>query len=63
MFAIGLGVTTGSLAALRALGGDGHPVVEVVVLTVANLGVTVMRFLAMRLWIFARADDRGGALS
>lgn len=63
VFAIGLGVTTGSLAALRALGGDGHPVVEVVVLTVANLGVTVMRFLAMRLWIFARADDRGGALS
>ena len=52
VFAVGLGVTTGTLAGWRAFGGPGHPVVEVVVLTGANLLVTVMRFVAMRRWIF-----------
>jgi hypothetical protein len=30
-----------------------HPTLEVVVLTVANLLVTALRFTAMKLWIFA----------
>ncbi|MEH3034024.1 MAG: glycosyltransferase [Aeromicrobium erythreum] len=50
----GLALTSGSLAALHALGGSTHPVLEVVVLTLANLLVTVGRFVAMRTWIFAR---------
>ena len=53
VFAIGLGVTTGSLWLLHASGSTGHGV-EVLVLTVANLVVTIMRFVAMRSWVFVR---------
>ncbi|KQV75833.1 hypothetical protein ASC61_12895 [Aeromicrobium sp. Root344] len=52
VFACGLGVTSGALWTMRAVRGDGHPLVEVVLLTGANLFVTVMRFVLMRLWIF-----------
>ncbi|MCL3818012.1 glycosyltransferase [Aeromicrobium wangtongii] len=54
VFAAGLAVTSGTLWLMRAVGGDGHPLVEVAVLTAANLLVTVMRFVAMRMWIFRR---------
>lgn len=53
VFAIGLGVTSGSLWLLQASGSD-SPGLEVVVLTIANLVVTVMRFVAMRVWVFSR---------
>jgi putative flippase GtrA len=53
IFGIGLAVTSGALALLEAVGWD-SPGVEVVVLTVTNLAVTVLRFVAMRLWVFAR---------
>ena len=53
VFAIGLGVTSGSLWLLHASGST-HRGAEVVVLTVANLVVTVMRFVAMRGWVFSR---------
>jgi putative flippase GtrA len=53
VFAIGLGVTSGSLWLLHATGSPSRGV-EVLVLTVANLVVTVMRFVAMRAWVFAR---------
>jgi putative flippase GtrA len=53
VFGVGLGVTSGSLWLLQASGSTSHAV-EVVVLTVANLAVTVMRFAAMRAWVFAR---------
>jgi putative flippase GtrA len=51
---VGLGVTSGSLWLLDA--GTSRPdrSTEVLVLTAANLFVTVMRFVAMRLWVFAR---------
>ena len=52
VLACGLAITSGSLALLHAVTGASHPVVEVVVLTVANLTVTFMRFAAMRWWIF-----------
>jgi putative flippase GtrA len=52
VFACGLAVTSGTLWAMRVLGGDGHRFVEVAVLTGANLFVTVMRFVVMRVWIF-----------
>jgi hypothetical protein len=53
VFGIGVGVTSGSLGLLHASGRDHHGA-EVVVLTVANLVVTLMRFAAMRVWVFAR---------
>ncbi|KQX72458.1 bifunctional glycosyltransferase family 2/GtrA family protein [Aeromicrobium sp. Root472D3] len=52
VFGCGLAVTSGAIWVLRTLQGDGHPLVEVVVLTAANLFVTVMRFVLMRTWIF-----------
>ncbi len=52
VFGAGLAMTSGSLVLLHAIEGSPHPVVEVLVLTVANLLVTLMRFVAMRVWIF-----------
>jgi putative flippase GtrA len=57
VLACGLAVTSGTLWTMRAVGGDGHPLVEVCVLTAANLFVTVMRFVAMRVWIFRRPSE------
>lgn len=57
VFACGLAVTSGALWAMRALQGDAHPLVEVMVLTAANLFVTVMRFVLMRVWIFRRMPE------
>ena len=51
VFAIGLAVTSGALLAVHAAGSNHHGV-EVAVLTVANLAVTVMRFVATRAWTF-----------
>jgi len=48
VFGVGLAVTTLSLRAVDSA----SPFLEVLVLTVANLAVTVGRFLAMKLWIF-----------
>jgi putative flippase GtrA len=50
VFALGLGFTTTVLWLLP----PAHPTLEVVALTAANLLVTVLRFGAMRLWIFRR---------
>jgi len=60
VFAVGLGVTSGSLWLLHAAGSPSRGV-EVLVLTVANLVVTVMRFVAMRAWVFSRRSRRAGA--
>lgn len=54
IFAVGLAVTTGSLWLLHAVTASPGRLSEVLVLTAANLFVTVMRFVAMRLWVFAR---------
>ncbi|MGD9957889.1 glycosyltransferase [Nocardioides sp.] len=51
VFGLGLALTS---AALWLLGSAPHWA-EVVVLTLTNLAVTVMRFAAMRLWIFRHA--------
>ena len=53
LFAAGLALTSGSLAALHASGSTNRAL-EVTVLTVANLAVTVIRFVAMKLWVFVR---------
>ncbi|MFJ9605737.1 glycosyltransferase [Kitasatospora sp. NPDC101176] len=53
VFAIGLVLTSGSLAVLHASGGDSHAA-EITVLVVANLVATVVRFLLMRAWVFSQ---------
>jgi len=60
VFGVGLAVTSGSLALLHAVASP-SAAVEVVVLTVANLGVTVLRFVAMRLWVFVVVEQRAPA--
>ncbi|MQW75717.1 glycosyltransferase [Nocardioides sp. dk4132] len=57
VFGVGLAVTSGSLWLLQLAGVDDRRL-EVVVLTLANLVVTVLRFVAMRLWVFARRRRR-----
>lgn len=57
IFAVGLGLTSGSLWLLHASGSTHHGV-EVAVLTVANLAVTVGRFVALRTWVFVRRRSR-----
>lgn len=52
VFGAGLAATSGALVLLHAAIGTGHAVAEMLVLTAANLLVTVMRFVAMRWWIF-----------
>ncbi len=54
VFGLGLALTSGSLAVLHAVTSSSHPVLEVVILTGANLVVTVLRFSAMKWWIFRR---------
>ncbi|MEQ6900796.1 bifunctional glycosyltransferase family 2/GtrA family protein [Nocardioides sp. YIM 152588] len=59
VFGVGLAVTSGALWLLHASGTPGAAV-EVAVLTAANLAVTVMRFVAMRVWVFThRVRPRG----
>ncbi|MFF1511651.1 glycosyltransferase [Streptomyces sp. NPDC058326] len=52
VFAIGLALTSGSLAALGAATGEPAHSTELAVLVVANLAATVLRFLLFRLWVF-----------
>ncbi|MFF1476222.1 glycosyltransferase [Streptomyces sp. NPDC058301] len=52
VFAIGLALTSGSLAALGAANGDPSHSTEVAVLVAANLAATVLRFLLFRAWVF-----------
>jgi putative flippase GtrA len=53
VFALGLGFTSLVLWLMP----PAHPTLEVVVLTVANLLVTALRFTAMKLWIFVRRPE------
>ncbi|MER8113526.1 bifunctional glycosyltransferase family 2/GtrA family protein [Streptomyces sp. NPDC094031] len=52
VFAIGLALTSGSLAALEAAGGRPAHSTELAVLVTANLAATVLRFLLFRAWVF-----------
>ena len=56
IFAAGLAATSGSLWLLHALTSPSRGA-EVVVLTVANLAVTVLRFVALKLWVFVRRTE------
>jgi len=55
VFAIGLGLTSGSLALLGALSSTPPKAVELAVLIIANLVATGVRFLMMRVWVFRAA--------
>ncbi|MEU3303144.1 glycosyltransferase [Streptomyces sp. NPDC006678] len=61
VFAIGLALTSGSLAALDAAAGSPSHGTELAVLIVANLAATVLRFLLFRAWVFP--DRRGDTLT
>ncbi|MFE2282761.1 glycosyltransferase [Streptomyces sp. NPDC059443] len=52
VFAIGLALTSGSLAALAAAGDRPAHSTELAVLVTANLAATVLRFLLFRAWVF-----------
>ncbi|MFG2498244.1 glycosyltransferase [Streptomyces sp. NPDC048441] len=52
VFAIGLALTSGSLAALDAASIDASHGTELAVLIAANLAATVLRFLLLRAWVF-----------
>ncbi len=56
VFALGLALTSGSLAALHAAQPVPHRALELSVLVLANLAATVLRFVLLRGWVFrARA--------
>ncbi|MGY4708028.1 glycosyltransferase [Mycolicibacterium sp. CBM1] len=62
VFAIGLALTSGALALLHTL-GEPSRVVELLVLVVANLMATVVRFVLLRGWVFhpRRTGQSSGA--
>jgi putative flippase GtrA len=53
VFAVGLGLTSGSLAALHAAAPDAGRSAELGVLVLANLASTIVRFVALRVWVFS----------
>ncbi|MEJ3749309.1 glycosyltransferase [Actinomycetes bacterium KLBMP 9797] len=53
VFALGLALTSGSLAVLHAATPTPTRLVELAVLVAANLAATILRFLLMRTWVFA----------
>ena len=53
VFALGLGLTSGSLALLHASGVTTRTT-EALVLVTANLLATLLRFLLLRTWVFGR---------
>jgi putative flippase GtrA len=55
VFAIGLVVTSGSLAALHLISTHPRRGVELVTLVSANLVATLIRFVLLRRWVFRRA--------
>ncbi|MFE0245982.1 glycosyltransferase [[Kitasatospora] papulosa] len=66
VFAIGLALTSGSLAALGTASGSASHGTELAVLIAANLAATVLRFLLFRAWVFPdrrtdHQDARKGA--
>ncbi len=60
VFGVGLALTSSSLVLLGAVAPDASRLVEVLVLTAANLMATVLRFVAMRWWIFRHRSVASG---
>ncbi len=55
VFAITLGITSGSLDALHSLVAEPSRSVEVAMLVLANLAATLIRFVLLRTWVFSRS--------
>jgi putative flippase GtrA len=53
VFALGLALTSGALAALSVTSTNPGRALELTVLVAANLAATVLRFVLMRQWVFA----------
>jgi len=53
VFAITLGITSGSLDALHGLVAEPSRAVEVAMLVFANLASTLIRFVLLRTWVFS----------
>jgi len=67
VFALGLGLTSGSLALLHSVSPNAHRATEIVLLVVANAVATLLRFVLFRGWVFAgrrrsQARDGGAVL-
>jgi putative flippase GtrA len=60
VFALGLALTSGSLALVHA-GGTPARATELAVLILANLAATVVRFVLLRHWVFRRPTGQGGS--
>jgi putative flippase GtrA len=58
VFALGLAVTSSALAVLHAVSAQPSQLVEVMVLVIANLAATVLRFVLFREWVFAIREVR-----
>jgi putative flippase GtrA len=54
VFGITLGITSGALDALHGLVAEPSRTVEVTMLVLANLAATLIRFVLLRTWVFAR---------
>jgi putative flippase GtrA len=52
VFAVGLALTSGSLAGLHLVAATPARLVELTVLVAANLAATIVRFLLLREWVF-----------
>ncbi|MGH1547682.1 glycosyltransferase [Leifsonia poae] len=63
VFGIAWGLTSGSLALLHAAAPNASPQLQLVVLTVANLVATLLRFVLLRLWVFRPPRPRPAAPS
>jgi len=61
VLAAALALTSGALSALHAL-VEPHRLLELVVLVAANLGATVLRFVALRGWVFPARTAPAGDL-
>ena len=54
VFLLGLAITSGSLVVLHGMSPEPSNLVEIIVLVIANLFATVVRFLLLRSWVFRR---------
>jgi putative flippase GtrA len=57
VFGLGLALTSGSLWALAQVAAQPPRAVELIVLVVANLLATALRFVLLREWVFARDES------
>jgi putative flippase GtrA len=59
LFAVGVGVSGGGLALMHALDPGAGRITELAVLLVANVIATVVRFAALRFWVFGDREPVG----